>query len=355
MGKRGQPGTIRGLSSRKGWRVAVLVGAMALLAGPALSAPSVFTSQGMAEYDNGKIRSAIADLTRALRQNPRDLLAIYYLANAYWRIDDNNQARPLFHQLAALDPGGAYGAQARDWLAANGDTNSMRGVIRLPSVAYQPQADDSKPGAPVVAKDGRLRITPPGGFAKRTDESGPAAGEIQTRLVFTRDTPIGVATLLVEARYPARPPSDADRHDALENLYADAGHLLDGLSIGRYDLSDTEVSQDGREQDVTTSGSDGPPMRGRVRGAWVGDAFVVGLALAPSKDWSVLERPMEAALSSVSIGPVPKARPATASASPVPTPTPTLDPATPWWKRIQSEMGTSSSGLSAPPWGAPNP
>ncbi len=309
----------------------------------------------MSAYDNGDFRTAIADFTRALRQNPHDLLAMYYLANTYWRINDNDQARPLFRQLAALDPAGSYGAQARDWLSANGDASSMRGVIRLPSVAYTPETDTSKPGPPIVAKDGRLRITPPGGFKKRTDESGPNAGEIHTRLVFTRDTPIGVATLLVEARYPARPASDADRHDALENLYADAGHLLSSLSVGRYDLSDTEVTQDGREQDVTTRAEDGPPMRGRVRGAWIGDAFVVSVAIAPSKDWPALEQPMEDAIASIAVGAVAKAAPAAASASVIPTPAPTLDPATPWWQRIQSEMGTSSSGLSAPPWGSPNP
>lgn len=337
-------------------RIACGLAALVLAAGAAWAAPGALTQRGMAEYDNGDLSSAIADLRQATRQNPRDLLALYYLANAYWQLNQNDRARPLFQRLAALDPTGQMGSEARKWLSANGNAGTMS-AFHLPTVAYQPPAASSALGDVYVSKDGKLHVQPPVGFDETSDT--PSNSGTRTVVEFMRDMPDGEATYIIQATYRRKAPSSDLRLSSVADVYDQADELLpDYAGTAGFDLGDSHEVTGGQEQGIRTHHR--PAMTGQVRGFWAGDDFVVAVAIASRADWGAIQDAVERSMDTIKIQPVAArasasvaASRATGSASA--SPSATLAPDAPWWLRVQSQLASASPGLHAPPWGTPGP
>lgn len=330
---------------------------------PAVDAPTAdraekLVQEGIALYEDGDFRGAIAILTQATRLDGRNARGLYYLANAYWRLDDLGRASDAFTRLLALDPKGPFAEDASAWLGARGNFEVLAARIQIAPAPGQP----AKPSSPssVTMQDGWTRIDPPAGWVKASDEEVkvPGGGEY-FHLSFRKDLGEGrAAHLVAEAHHAAGKASPSPARRGVPGLTEIADRILGELGISEYQITRSKGLEGGQEYDFDAPAAAGGPMQGTVRGTWAGASLLVAVATAPRAAWPGLAKPLQAAASTLRTAPASERRVDASreiSGGPSPSPGPSPTPDVPTFFMPRPGEPTLPPGLYPAPWSTPHP
>ena len=309
---------------------------------------------GVLKYEAGAFAEAINSLEAALKVDPHHPKGLYYLGNAYWRIEDYTKAGACFKRLVGVDPGGPFSDDARDWIKAQGSFDVLASRIAVQSATPRPGFDPKVPE--FVSQDGFTRLVPPTGFTRVADELVKAGGQEMTKLRYQRDLGAGgKAILLIEAHHKVAALTEAQAKKGIPGLADIADRILSDLGIAEYDLVGARTIGNVQEQDVEST-KDG--RMGLIRAVYVGKTLLVTVLVAPKAAWALIAKPALAAVasvryaefvSSVVASPLP-------SASPSSTPAPVKTPGVPG-TFLMPRPGdpTLPPGLYPAPWATSNP
>ncbi len=349
-------------------RVAALAAVIALAAGVAVAAPAAvpasvqkteaLVAAAIGDYDDGAFVQAIARLQEALEQDPRNAKGLYYLANAYWRLEDYDRATDAFNRLLKADPRGPFAEDAREWLAAQGSFDVIASRIKV-----QPYTGGTTKIAGTTATvsmlDGRTRIVPPAGWTKAADEEVKDAGggEIY-RLAFRRDLGSGTpASLIVEAHHMDATPAPSSGRKAVAGLSEITDRILAELGVDDYQVTRSKALDAGQEFEFASDKLSG--VQGVVRGVWDGTSLLIAVSMAPKTAWGAVGKQLAASVGSFRTSPGTAARKpgatatASAAASPAPARTPGLS--VPTMYQRQPGDPTLPPALYPAPWATSTP
>jgi hypothetical protein len=301
-------------------------------------------------YDDGSFPGAVAKLNEALKLDARHAKALYYLANAYWRLDDYDHATDAFKRLLKADPGGPFAADARDWLAAQGSFEVMASRIKAEPYTGMTTSVSGR-GRAVTMLDGRTSVLVPPGWSKDVDEEVKSGGIDYFRLVFKKDLPGGTGLLVVEAHHKNSAPTPGAGRKAVPGLIEAADRILGDQNVDDYEIKRSRTFDKGQELDFASDKLSG--VRGSIRGVWEGATLLITVAMAPRSAWDTVDKQLAASIGSVrtSPGPAPKpgsAATASAAAAPAASPTPTSLPNLYKLPELPPELRRN-------PWATPTP
>lgn len=85
-----------------------------------------YKEEGISSYEAGDYDSAITSLERALSISENDSDTMYFCARAYDRKGDKENANRWYQKIIENFPGTNAASDARDYLAANGVTDTQQ-------------------------------------------------------------------------------------------------------------------------------------------------------------------------------------------------------------------------------------
>ncbi|MBM3270191.1 MAG: tetratricopeptide repeat protein [Candidatus Sericytochromatia bacterium] len=351
-------------------RVAALAAAIAIAAGLATIAPAIagapaasraesLVGEGIDLYDDGAFSRAITKLQEALQVEPRNAKGLYYLANAYWRLEDYDRATDAFSRLVKADPKGPFAADARDWLDAQGNFEVIASRIKAQPYSGLTTPRTAGPRGAAM-QDGRTRIDPPPGWDRAADEVvKDPSGRESYRLGFKKvlGAEGQAAHLVVEAHHRDATPAPASGRKAVPGLTEIGDRILSDLGIDDYQVTRSRQLDAGQELEIASEKRGG--VQGTIRAVWEGGTLLVAVALAPRGTWPAVSRQVAGSVGTLRTSAAPaserKAAAATASvaASPAPARTPSL--AVPTMYQRQPGDPTLPPAFYPAPWATPTP
>ncbi len=315
-------------------------------------------AKGMALYDDGAFGQAIQTLDSACKLDPRNARGLYYLANAYWRLDDYGHSTAAFTRLLALDPRGPFADDARDWLAAQGSFDILAARVKVRS---GPAGTPPHERARVLAtmQDGWTKIEVPAGWTKAGDEvvKDPVEGEFY-RLALRKDLGGGqAATLMAEAHHHNATPPPGKSKKAVPGLTDITDRMLSELGISEYQITRSRAVASGQEQEFEAPKAPGGPAQGSIHGVWDGTSLLVTVALAPKAAWAGVAKQVQPAAASLKTATASERQAGALSGltGPAPTPTPRPTPNVPTFYMPRPGEPTLPPALYPAPWGTPLP
>lgn len=129
-------------------KLACMIVLLAVLGAPAVGAEDPWP--GIREdYLAGRYDAAIAALERLIAERPHDREAFYYLGMIHWRLGDDAAASRAYRRVLELDPKGAFGEDARLWLASHDGTKPAPADTPYPGPSAPIEDLSEPPPAPL--------------------------------------------------------------------------------------------------------------------------------------------------------------------------------------------------------------
>lgn len=315
--------------------------------------------QAMRLYDEGAFAQAIEALNAAAKLDGRNAKGLYYLANAYWRLDDFNRATDAFTRLLALDARGPFADDAREWLAAQGSFEILAGRVQVKPLPASP-ARPAPARVEATMQDGWTRLAAPPGWSKDADEvvKEPAVGQFY-RLSFRKDLGGGqTAKLVAEAHHGSADPPPGKTKGGFPGLSETIDRMLADLGVTEYQVTRSKAVDNGQELEFEAVAAPGGPVQGAVRGVRSGPSMLVTVALAPKASWPGVAKQVQPAAASLKTATASERQAgalAGAGGGPTPTPGPSPTPNVPTFYLPKPGDPTLPPGLYPVPWGTPVP
>lgn len=309
-------------------------------------------SKGVTAYEEAAFSKAINDLENALLRDPHEPRALYYLANAYWRLDELPKAEKAFAALLAADPTGPFAQDARIWLRAQGNVEAIS--VRPPA-PDKGAAARKRPGGHFETfrlQDGRTRLNSPPGWAKIRNNVLKGADDAQVHVIeFRKSLGKGSAIFVLEARHgleKGTPESDL-RQVAVRICQEQA--FEPPRFPNELDLPPENIQYFDTNRELSG------PIRGSVREIWNGSSLLIAALTAPKAAWNSVQADYQTSMASLQLTPASRVdlgAKGNAIASPKPTPsgspTPKPTPPVPTFFLPRPGEATLPPGLYPAPW-----